>query len=350
METAAFEKTIQGIMNWLKWKFAYMVYLLCAAIPITLYIISLLVMAISRRSTVVLPITMSVMLHPLVMVPIGVTTKAIEQYLMAKLFKTNSVTMKILHRLFTYSLNLHLALIATLLYYLYNIWIALEVMSSMNFDNEPFNRCECIVLGEYGQQCQNKETENSFQNLLIGVSIRPFLIAFLVASILCHIIHSLAICFPAPIKFLDFVLGNSNSTSDTSISNSNNQSGASNTVTKLFKLFCAVLSIAYICIASSSHYFAFGRSLTKETECQTIDNFKCTLPFEYMGHKFWTCADLPRGDVPKGYQWCATDADKDGNFKSIGECKDATCPSPSKLFPCILTFHVDESFPKISNT
>lgn len=66
------------------------------------------------------------------------------------------------------------------------------------------------------------------------------------------------------------------------------------------------------------------------TECQTIDNFKCTFPFIYKGHKYWTCADEPRSDVNTGSLWCATDADEDGKFNHIGHCKSAVCPPPSK--------------------
>ena len=57
--------------------------------------------------------------------------------------------------------------------------------------------------------------------------------------------------------------------------------------------------------------------------CQTVDNFECTFPFQFENHTYWTCTDKARGDIPAGTPWCPTDADQNGNFKSIGECKSS---------------------------
>ena len=34
--------------------------------------------------------------------------------------------------------------------------------------------------------------------------------------------------------------------------------------------------------------------------------------------------------MPEGSQWCATDADQDGDFKSVGECKQ-NCPTSKTI-------------------
>ena len=59
--------------------------------------------------------------------------------------------------------------------------------------------------------------------------------------------------------------------------------------------------------------------------CQTIDNLDCIFPFEYEGHIYWTCTDTTRSDLTVGIQWCATDANDVGKFKSFGMCK-SNCP------------------------
>ena len=62
-----------------------------------------------------------------------------------------------------------------------------------------------------------------------------------------------------------------------------------------------------------------------DTFCQTIDNFNCTYPFFHEGNEYWTCIDSPMSGLSKGTLWCPTDANKNGKFKSVGECK-SNCP------------------------
>ena len=255
MKTPGFEKTLDGICRWFKWKLAYLVYLSCAAFPIAITIACLLILAIARRSTIVLPIIMSLMLHPAIMVPFGVTIKIIEEYLSAKVFhKGSSVTMMLIRRTFTYSINIHLAMISSVLYYLYAVWIALSITSNMNFNNEPFNQCECIILGQNGQECSNKETENSFQNFFVGVPIQPFLIALFVTSIFCHMIHSLVLQFPAPISLLNYVLG----VPDETIQKNEKQESESTKYSFWFKSSCFLLSIIYTAAILTSPSYSYG--------------------------------------------------------------------------------------------
>ena len=89
MQTPDIEKTFKGVIRWISWKIAFLVYLLCATLPIALCIICLLVLAIERRSTIFLPVIMSAMLHPAIAVPIGVCAKLLEQLLASFLFKSS---------------------------------------------------------------------------------------------------------------------------------------------------------------------------------------------------------------------------------------------------------------------
>ena len=64
-----------------------------------------------------------------------------------------------------------------------------------------------------------------------------------------------------------------------------------------------------------------------DNRCMTKDNYECTFPFQYKGHKYWTCVTMANDNLPPESLWCATDADSQGNFKSIGLCKDnENCP------------------------
>ena len=210
METPALEMTMKGVVHWIAWKVLFLVYLLCTALPMALYIACLLVVAIERRSTIELPIIMTAMLHPTIAIPVGIFVNFLGQYLSKKIFwsQTDGMIIMVLNRFLTYSLTMHLAMIASLAYYLYAIWIPLEITSNFNFENLPFNQCPCDYLAMFNITCTNIETESSFQNIFLGVPIESFLIALLVASISCHLIHSLILVFPSPLSLLSFYLGN----------------------------------------------------------------------------------------------------------------------------------------------
>ena len=270
METPNFEKSFKGICCWILWKIGFVVYFLCAAFPIGLCITCIMVLAIERRSTIVLPIIMSAMLHPVVVLPIGVLSKILEGYLSVKLFNThiNKRTWKILQRLFTYSVNMHLFLIAGLIYYLYNIWEKLEVASTMNFSNKSFNQCDCDALSEINTPCENNETEDSFQNVFIGVRLSPFIITFMVTSVLCHIFLSLILYFPTPINLLDFYLGDSKDEElsvnvEMQFENSKkDHSSHRGNIIKGVKISCIILTIVYLVLALTSPNYTFDSQFT----------------------------------------------------------------------------------------
>ena len=259
MDTPDIAMTVKGFGLWLAWKALYMVYLLCVALPMVLYIACLLIVAIERRSTIELPIIMTAMLHPAVAIPIGISTETIGQYLSSKIFAdhADSFKIKVIRRILTYSLNVHLALIAALLFCLYTIWISLEAVSGMNFTNEPFNQCECDLLST----CTNHETENSFQNIFVGVAIQPFLIAFFVTSVTSHLVHAFILCFPPPLKLVYFFLGG-NKKSPLHITDTSNENNASSN-TKIYKqrFILGTVVLLFFTGMLTSPYFLFDSHL-----------------------------------------------------------------------------------------
>ena len=272
MDTPDLEMTMKGIGRWFAWKILFLVYLLCTALPMALYIACLLVLAIERRSTIELPIIMTAMLHPSIAIPVGIFADNVGQYLSLRMFRnqTDSKVVLIVKRLLMYSLNMHLFVIVALAYYLYAIWIPLEVASNLNFSNLPFDQCPCDDLELYNITCTNKETESSFQNIFVGVPIQPFLIALLVASIACHIIHSLILVFPSPVSLLCFYLGNFEdqiqTNEESKIKNSSNvvDEKGSNSSHKI-KFVMAILTFSIFAGIVASPYLLFDAHLEKGT-------------------------------------------------------------------------------------
>ena len=220
--------------------------------------------------------------------------------------------MKIIRRFFTYSMNVHLAMIAIVLCYLYAVWIPMELASNLNFENKPFDQCRCGPLAEFNITCVNYETENSFQNFFLGISIQPFLIGLLLTSITCHLVHSVIIAFPAPEMMTNFLFGK---TEDKEVSMPKLKQNKR-------KIILGTLVLALFTGILASPYFLFGSHLNSVEKCQTIDNYDCTFPFKLDGHTFWTCSDSEKDGISP---WCSTDADRNGDFKSIGECKPFNC-------------------------
>ena len=317
-----FKKTLKGFCNILAWKILYLVYLLCTALPIALYIACLFVVTIERRSTIELPIIMTAMLHPVIAIPIGFCAEFITQSLSAKIFNNfkDSWKMKIIRRLFTYSMNVHLAMIGTVLCYLYAVWIPMELASNLNFENKPFDQCRCGPLAEFNITCVNYETENSFQNFFLGISIQPFLVGLLLTSITCHLVHSVILAFPSPETMTNFLIGKTEgyvtNFEDKEVSMPKMKQNKR-------KIFLGTLVLAFFTGILTSPYFLFGSHLNSVEKCQTIDNYDCTFPFKFDGHTFWTCSDSEKDGISP---WCPTDADVNGGeFKSIGECKPSNC-------------------------
>ena len=140
--------------------------------------------------------------------------------------------------------------------YLYIIWISFEISSNFDFNNEPFDQCQCIVLSLYGIQCTNNETENSFQNAFLGIPIPPFLIAFFLTSVGCHFMHSICTFFPAPITLNQYFHGDK---SETSMTDRNLNHRPRSIGSKLIKIACCIATIVYVTMLMTSPYYTFER-------------------------------------------------------------------------------------------
>ena len=269
MKTINFEKTFHGLSVWFLSNSGYLLYLLCTALPILFYIVCLFLMAVKIEASITLSIIMAAMINPLVAMPIGVTMKTIGQFFKRKFFP-NSPTTKLgmtVLRLFTYSLNCHLTLIALFTDYLNMVWIDSEESSNINFNNLPYNLCFCELLTELGfgqDYCANWESEQSFQNQLIIVSLPLVIQIFLLTSFLCHILHSLIIYIPSPLTLIDFYVGlkQDNTESLTRISrptgSKNNYLAKLRGRTNTFKTSCCLIAIVYMVGLVSSPYYGFN--------------------------------------------------------------------------------------------
>ena len=205
MKTPPFDKSFNGAIVWFLWKISFVVYILISALPMVCYIACLFVIAIKREASILICMAMMAMLHPVITLVTGVFTKTIGRFLSKKfpiIFKYD-----ILARLFTYSINGHFMIIACMTLYLYEMWISFGKAAGFEFSNKSYDQCTCDFLEEKGFECENRETNNSFQNLFIRVPVRNLLLVFFTISIICHLIQSVFKCLPAPVQLLYFILG-----------------------------------------------------------------------------------------------------------------------------------------------
>ena len=137
METPAFEKSFKGATNWFLWKIGFGIYLLSSALPMICFIASLFVIAIKRETSILIAVVMMVMLHPFVTIIFGIFVETMGQILSKKLplfFKRD-----IMSRLFTYSINGHFTMIASLALYLYEMKITLGKAKALDFSDKSYD-------------------------------------------------------------------------------------------------------------------------------------------------------------------------------------------------------------------
>ena len=234
METPAFEKSFKGTVVCYLWKIGLV---MTSALPMIGFIACLFVIAIKRDATILISILMMAMLHPVFTLATGVFTKTMGQFLSRKCSKVYKH--KILARLFTYSINCHFAMIAILTMYMYKMWSDLSKRAEFAFSDTSFDKCTCDVLHEIGQVCVNRETGYSFQNLFLLVDMQLLLLTFLITSIICHLIQSMFLYFPAPVPLFQFIVGKDNENgSEFRAENLNIESEAKPTKPKALKWVC----------------------------------------------------------------------------------------------------------------
>ena len=356
MKTPELEKSIKGVCWWIIWKLGLVVYFICIIAPVSLYISTLFILGIERESTPTLSITMAIALHPAVTLPIGVLAKVLGGQRTGKLFRScsNTLLMKILLRTLTYSLNCHFALIAGLIYYLLQLWIIFKDSTSLNFSNKPFNQCICEdILPQYNVTCTNEETANSFQNKFIGIPNQVIILAFLLTSITCHIIHSMVLVFPPPLTLFQFVSGRQPKPEEKdAIAKRDLTNSDESRVSKGVKMTLCLLGAAYVAGLIIVPYYTFDSyqgngnllfvclttipySLIVNPLlvgiCQTLDNYDCQFPFTYQGRNHYYCTTLYNSAISSG-SWCSI---FDQETKSVGECK-SSCPKRKFLFRQLL--------------
>lgn len=339
METAPFEKSLGGFCSWIRSKLLFLIYLLCISLPIGMFITTLLIVGIKRDSSEILPIFMTVLLHPIATIPFGILAKMIGKYISPG--PSQTIALRILHRLFTYSLNVHLTLIAAVTFFLYSLWNTFQNSTTVLFSNKSFNQCLCNILQDYyhGEECVNTETQSSFQNEFLYVKTSIVLIIFLVTCISCHCLHSFLIWTPQPSGLLDYVLGRTQKQEKSDDFDQNAEvSNCNRVIIKGFKVFVLGLPLILMAVMLTSPFYSFKlyhgngtynfkftksviqkahHKLISDTICQTTDNYKCNFPFEYNGRKHYFCTFEDHPEINPGKLWCAIDED----IKSVGECK-----------------------------
>ena len=258
MTTPSLQMSFEIFCKWIIWKISLIIYLMCIAVPISFFITSLFIIGISRESSPSLSLTMAISLHPVVTIPIAVLAKNLGHCLFSKSQTKPGLVFKILSRTFTYSLNCHLAIIAGLIIYLIKLWFVFEDSTSLNFSNRPFDQCRCNILSEFylEDQCTNEEALYSFQNKFLNVPIESILIAFLIVSISCHLIHSIFVALPPPLPLLQFSLGHIRNKSNDDIDGSRSRSNKKNFINR-FNIPCCILGTMFFAGSITSPYFTF---------------------------------------------------------------------------------------------
>ena len=296
MKTVNFEKTLRGLSVWLLSKSGYLLYLLCTGLPILFYIVCLFLMAVKREASITLSIIMAALINPLVSIPLGISAKTLGQFLLKKLSpkQPSSALIKVVLRLFTYSLNCHLTLIAGLTYYLFAIWIDSEESSDIDFTNKLYDQCTCDILTELHLPCENRETETSFQNRVIQFSIPLFLQTLIIIAILCHIVHAMVLYIPSPLTLIDLILG-VKQTSNSGISIKQTETVAKwKRKENLFKALCGVIAMVYMVGIASSPYYGFNLFLgsSSDENGNHVHDFVEYFKHEYLRSRAFICLSL----------------------------------------------------------
>ena len=359
--------SLQGFWNWFSWKIVFATYILSAGLPVIGYMACLFVIAIKREATILISMIMMMMINPVITLSIGVFAKTVGKFSSKSFPPLNKFN--ILSRLFTYSINCHFAMIASMTMYMYKMWINLEKRAEFAFSDNSFDKCTCDVLNEIGQDCSNRETGYSFQNLFLLVDMQKLLFAFLVISMICHLIQSIFLNIPVPIPLFQFIVGkddeNGKTVSEFKLENVNVEPDTKHTkskafngfITKRFKVSWCMIAMTFLIGLVGVPFYGFdqlpgesisaknGKTKTKfcyeilkekhsipGTDCLTIDHYPCKFPFWYAGKVHYRCTNSTRSDLPHGSQWCAIDS-KILRFKSIGICSESCLRS--KHFSCL---------------
>ena len=174
----------------------------------------IIISTIKRESILLFPIITVTSIHPIFSVPIGMFATSLGSLCRKKIPLPKSVQGKdIIGRFFTYSINLHLTMMAIIMYYLYQVWLNLGLPSAWNFNNKAFDQCLCI---ERNEGCLNYDRD--FQTAIMkkfpfSIPIPILLVAIIITSFLCHFVHSIMTALPPPLTLYEYILGMSSNQS-----------------------------------------------------------------------------------------------------------------------------------------
>ena len=208
METPPCEKSIKGYLHYFLWKIGFIIYVLTSAIPMIGFIVCLFIIAIIREASILICIVMMAMLNPVVTLAIGTFFQTIGKLitrLSPQVFK-----FKIIARIFTYSINVHFAMIAAVTIHMYLRWLDLGIAAGFEFSNQLYDKCTCKVLTRFNhtlEECVNFEAEQSFQDHFLNIPVFTLLLALVITSLCCHLVQSIVFQMPAPVQLTYFILG-----------------------------------------------------------------------------------------------------------------------------------------------
>ena len=220
-------------------------------LPMTIYMICLYIISISRESLGVLTVIMVMMLHPVVCYIFGkffdflykifwhihqkacklkpntpkclkgsgylsviyrsMTLMVLPEHPRVPRKASKNLRFKIfLARLFVMSLNMYISLIGAMMYYLFKQSMAYRESSEFplvalfDFKEIKFNRCECKPETTQGH-CY--EVEYNFQNYIAFLPNEAFLLSLFIVPFLMHVLHAALLHLTCPVPMLNFVIG-----------------------------------------------------------------------------------------------------------------------------------------------
>ena len=113
-------------------------------------------------------------------------------------------------RLFVLSLNVYIALIGCIMYYLFKQSMAFRESSDVtkvamfDFKGVKFNRCECP---DNTKRPDCFDVKDNFQNYFNFLPNEAFLLSLIVVPFLMHVFHVALLHLTPPVPMLNFVLG-----------------------------------------------------------------------------------------------------------------------------------------------
>ena len=286
------------------------------------------------------------MIHPIVSMTFGLSIKSFRQFVSKFWPKKYKIKSTILKRLMTFSINVYLALIGMIIYYL----ILMDICLLKGNDyGDHYNRCYCDGSNSNDPKCNDPKL--NLQHLFVQFSIDKFTLAFSLVSLACHVIHSLTIAIPPPIPMIDFILGSEKSKDEEDTQSIEMTSSPKNkpeleiqvedSKCKIgwsicFKVSCCILLMMFVGFVMALPYVNFGNDQCQASNktnssktCQTNDNKDCVFPFVHHDQVFYGCSKTDNEDIHysmdkdvRTYKaWCATDT----NFEIFDICKE-NCP------------------------